>query len=255
MKKNILVIVIVIVIILIIGVIGTIGYIYSNKNIELINKEISSNITSLDIEVGAVDLVIKKGNSFKIETDNKYIKVQEKNSKLSISERDHITFFNNDQNNLIIYIPENYLFQNIKLEAGTGKLDIEELIVNSLELEFGAGKTIINNLIVNNYTEIDSGVGEVDILDGSLTNLDLESGVGKFSLNSKLIGNTKIEAGVGDINLNILGNINDYKIVTTTGIGNIKINGSTVTKTIYGNGNNNIVIEGGIGSININIPE
>lgn len=76
-------------------------------------------------------------------------------------------------------------------------------------------------------------------------------GVGKFSITSSIIGDSKINAGIGSLELNILEKEENYKIKIDKGIGNIKINGENVTDDIYGSGERIIDIEGGIGNINI----
>lgn len=247
MKKVGLIIFIVLIIILTLFI----GYyIYEINTSKVQNKVISEKINYLDIDVEVVDLIVRKGEEFKIETDNKYIRIKEYNSKLSIEEREH--FFKTNHNNLIIYIPDNYLFENIELDAGVGKVDISSFISNKIDFDLGVGDVVINNLIVNEYIEIESGVGKLNIFSGTLNNLDLDSGVGKVNISSNLLGNSKIDAGVGSINLDILNTIENYKFIITKGIGNTKLNGKSINTNIYGNGINTVTISGGLGTIDIN---
>ena len=62
----------------------------------------------------------------------------------------------------------------------------------------------------------------------------------------------KINAGIGSLELNILGNKKIYTIKADKGIGSIKIDGKEVADDVtYGDGENTIKIDGGIGSINV----
>ena len=228
MKKGILIIIVILGIILILSIIL---YIYEINTSKIVNKYINKKITYLDIDVKVVDLTIKTGDMFKIETDNKYISIKEHNSKLSIEERHH--FLKTNHNNLTIYIPENYSFSNIKLDTGVGLINIDSLMSNKIEFDLGVGDITINNLIANDYIEIDSGVGKV-------------------YFNGNLLGNSKIDTGLGSIDINILNNMENYKFIITEGIGNTKLNGNDINTNIYGNGNNTITINSGLGSVKIN---
>ena len=90
------------------------------------------------------------------------------------------------------------------------------------------------------------------ITNANLNNLDLDMGVGKLSLTSKILGNSKIDSGIGEIDLNLVGNKEDYKLHIDKGIGNVTADGTNLgDDSKYGDGNNYIDIDGGIGSINI----
>lgn len=77
-------------------------------------------------------------------------------------------------------------------------------------------------------------------------------GVGKFEITSVITGNSKINAGIGNLELNIQGNKENYTIKADKGIGSIKIDGKEIADNVtYGDGENTIKIDGGIGKINI----
>ena len=83
-------------------------------------------------------------------------------------------------------------------------------------------------------------------------------GLGELNLTTKLIGNNVIEQGIGKLSINLTDNIENYKIRTSKGLGSITIDGNEVQDgNTYGNGENNIRIEGGMGAIEIvtNSPE
>lgn len=233
----------------------SIGNIFSDKTEK--NKmtdkiDINDNTLILDVDVVSVNVIIKEGNEFKAETNNKYIDCKQKYNKLYIKERKHNWFSRKNNSDLIVYVPSNYLFDAISIKSGAGKVSIDNLSSQKLYLDLGAGKVNIDNLKVLDNTEIEGGAGEIVISNGKLHNLDLNMGVGKLSLTSEVTGNSEIDAGVGKMDLNLIGNIDQYKIKLDKGIGSATIDGDKMNDDIYyGNGVNIIDIDGGIGSIKI----
>lgn len=211
------------------------------------------DIDTLDIDINFSSLIIKTGEDFKVEGDNNYIKCRQDNRTVHIEEKNHHWFAQNNSGELIIYIPENLEFDKVKICTGAGKIDIERIVTKRLSLEIGAGETQIRELEVKDKADIDGGAGKVTILSGLINDLDLDMGVGKVELNAKLIGSVDIDAGIGELDVNINAQKEDYKIKASKGIGTITIDGEGISgDTVYGNGENYIKIEGGIGSIRVN---
>ena len=217
--------------------------------------KIDGEVKILNVDISNSNILIKVGNSFKIETSNDYISFKQDSNKIYIREKKH-NWFNNDNNQLIIYIPQDMIFDVVDISNGAGKLKVEKLSSEILTLELGAGKVNIDNLTVYDSTSIDGGLGEVIIRKSNLNNLDLDMGVGKFSLTVGLSGNSKINQGVGSIDLNLVGSKDDYKIHIDKGLGAATINGNNVKDDEnYGNGINKINIDGGVGSINVDFDK
>lgn len=240
------------------GIAG-LSFITSNRNDKdyimdsLENLNIVRDASELEIDVKSVNVVIKEGTSLKAETNNKYVHVKQNNNKLRIVEEKHNYFNKSDMGDLIVYIPKDYQFNDVSIENGAGKIDIEAINAQSFDLDLGAGKVSINNLLVTREIDIDSGAGELTINNGDINNLDLDMGAGKVTLLARITGNSKIDAGVGEINLNLIGESSDYRIIVNKGIGKATLNGEEVkNETYYGDGSNRIDIDGGIGSIKIN---
>ena len=271
-QKIIKYIAIAIAIFLIINIIGIILTIFAGLGIFFNVKEAITNtenfeevidnypieeITNLDIEINYSKLEIKNGDTFKIECNNEKIYTEKKGNKIEIKEKNN--WFNKQEtSNITIYIPENKIFERTEIEAGAGEINIDKLQTNNLTFSIGAGKVQINELEVFEKAEIEGGAGKADIISGELHNLDLEMGLGELNLTTKLIGNNVIEQGIGKLSINLTDNIEKYKIRTSKGLGSITIDGNEVQDgNTYGNGENNIRIEGGMGAIEIvtNSPE
>lgn len=206
--------------------------------------------TDLKIDLNYTDLIIKSADEFKIETTDSSIKCKGKNSTLTI--KDKKNYFNiNTKQKLVIYLANTETFSDIDISTEAGVLEIENIITKRLELDLGAGKATIKN-IISNDTEIDTGAGEFTIESGTINDLDFDMGVGKTTITANITGNSKIDSGVGSLNLNILNSKENYRLKLSKGIGSIKVDNQDVKDNeVLGNGLNNLIIDGGVGEINI----
>ena len=223
-----------------------------------INKEISTiylqnnDIEKLNIDVVYTNLIIKTGESLKIETNNSNIKCLEKNRLLKIEEKEHNWFWQNNEGDLIIYLPENLEFKEVEIDAGAGKISIENLQTQKLDLNLGAGETKVKNLTVTKDCEIESGTGVTNIEDSLINNMDLKLGVGEVNLATLLKGKNDIDAGIGSLNITLQGGKENYKMKAEKGLGQIDIDGNNLSSSqTFGNGENYIEIDGGIGNIKV----
>ena len=212
----------------------------------------TDDISSLDINLLFTNLIIKQGNNLRVETNNEKVHFDEENNSLKIKEDSRNWLSQNNKGDLILYLPENSQFKTVEIQVGAGKIQIENLVTDFLSLELGAGETSIQRLNVSENCKIESGAGKVSLLDGRIKNLDLDLGVGKFELTSSLLGSNKINAGIGSLELNLLGNKKDYLIKADKGIGTIHVDEAVVSDdSTIGTGENTIKIDGGIGNIDV----
>ena len=223
---------------------------------ELNDLEINDNLLILDLDLSNTNVTIKEGKTLTAKTNSKYINSHQDNNKLYIKEKNHNWFINNSNSELIVYVPKNTTLDKVEIKTKAGKVKIEALTSKEIDFNFGAGKIDINNLTVTEKSYIEGGTGKIDIDSSNINNLDLELGVGSLTLTSKLTGKNSIEAGIGEVNINILGKKEDYQINVDKGIGKIEIdNEKAKDNKTYGRGENKLDIEGGIGSIEINFKD
>ena len=237
------------------GIVAIGNLFYSDEKDVLTDKlevvDISGNsFTDLEIETVSVNIIIKESDDFKVETNNKYIKLNERGNKLKIEEEKHI--FTNTISSLVIYVPRDTLFNDISIESGAGKVEINSLTAREVSLDLGAGKVDIDNLVVIDEADIDGSAGAIVINNGNINNLDLDMGVGKLTMMAQVTGRGDIDAGVGECDITLVGSKADYRIKVNKGIGNVLVGGDNVeNNTYYGSGSNTILIDGGVGNIDI----
>lgn len=213
--------------------------------------DVTTQITSLNLELKAGEFNIKNGESFLVESNLKHLKVIENNGVLTVRDNANSTSkFTGAK--FTLYIPANVQFYSVDIDIGAGELTVESLLANEIELDFGAGNVTFNNLNNSSNIDIEGGTGNVSILNGTLKNLQVEMGTGELNLNASLLGNTELEFGVGNSKITVIGNISDYALEISKGVGSIKIDGSSVSNNdVIGNGPNKIEISGGVGSITV----
>jgi len=216
---------------------------------------VSSDIKNLEVKINAADFTIKQGESFSVESNLKHLTVEDKNGVLTIKETKK---FGSTYTGavLTLYIPVDTVFEKANITTGAGRLTVDNLSAGTMNLELGAGEVTIDTLIGTSDVDIDGGAGKITISGGALHNLDLDMGVGQLNLTSALTGESDFDLGIGESNITIIGNKDNYKLDIEKGIGNITIDGTSVSNVKgQGNGNNGIEISGGIGAINLKFKE
>lgn len=213
------------------------------------------NATIIDIDCISSNLIIKTGNEVRVEANNlrNNLSSEEKNGVLKITESKTWGWSNNPSGVITVYIPDE--ISELKINAGAGKIIIEDISVDNFDVEQGAGIMKISNSKFNEAS-IDGGAGNIKVSSSIINGLKMKAGVGKIELEAKLTGNNKIKCGIGEMNITLLGNEEEYKITAEKGIGSIKIkNEEQSTNSVYGKGENKLNLEGGIGSITVDFKK
>ena len=227
------------------------------EDLKVISSEVKE-VSTLKIDLAFTNLDIKTGDIFKVETNNSKITFENNNGSVKIKEKNINWLSNNNRaSNLTIYIPEDMLtIDETNIETGAGKINIEKLNTQTLYLELGAGDVHIENVIATGETKIDGGVGKTRLNSCKINNLKANLGMGEFVFSGKLTGKSEIDSGVGAINIKLLDNSDNYTINADKGIGSITLDGKKLeTDRVYGNGQNHLDIDGGIGEIKIDFEE
>ncbi|MCH5191425.1 MAG: DUF4097 family beta strand repeat protein [Oscillospiraceae bacterium] len=241
----------------ILGAVGVVGGLFKNDAVldDMQTYTVSEQITSLKVNINAADFTVKQADSFSVESNLKNLSVEDDNGVLTIRETKKLSgSYSNAA--LILYIPKELVFERADIITGAGRLTVDALSADILNLELGAGEVRIDSLIAVRKADIDGGAGKITIAGGSLNNLELDMGVGQLNLTSAVHGNSEFDLGIGESNIVLIGSKDDYEIEAEKGIGNITVDGKTVSDGgIIGNGANKIEIGGAIGEINLSFKE
>lgn len=226
---------------------------YNEENTYVYTIDEINKINDLKIELNVSELIIKNGETFSVQTNNRRVKHSISNDTLILKENGYFNF--NFTNKVIITIPEDKIFNKVKIDLGAGNFNVDDFASLYLDVDAGAGNINANNLSVTEEFEIDGGAGNITILNSQVNNMDLDNGVGEFKFDGMLFGNTEVDMGVGNVTLNLTTDLDLYNIEIDKGIGNIIINNEKI-KGDYNNKNiqntKSIKIDGGVGNISIN---
>lgn len=211
------------------------------------------NISKIEIDSDFSKIIIQKGDKFSVDGNNLTTSFTStlNNGILKIEETSN-KFWRKKYNGVVTITINDTMLKSLDILHGAGSLIINGVSIDKFELEQGAGKVLISDVTFLN-TIIEGGTGEIVIKSSTLNNLDLDMGVGKVSLEAYLEGKNTIDCGIGSLDINLLGNQEEYQIIVNKGIGAITIDGIKQSDgSIFGTGYNTIKLDGGIGSIDVN---
>lgn len=229
-----------------------------------INKSFD-NVKSLNIEHEVGTLNIKQGNGNEVVVEaanvNDNIKI-EKNLSGELKIKNNFRFWNifnggiGSNSVITIYVPQDFIVDKVKLEAGAGNINIEDIQTQELDLEAGVGD-IFGKRIKADQVKMDGGVGDIYFEDVNFNDIDIDSGVGDIEVQGFLYGKNKIDCGVGDITLDLAQTVDDYNLKVNKGLGSIYVDGKKYSDINWNNitAENTLKISGGIGDIEINFDE
>jgi len=152
---------------------------------------------------------------------------------------------------LIVTLPTHRTLDSVSIEAGVGKVLIEELDCKNAIINLGVGGLEVNKINVTNAIKISGGVGKITVHDGRLNNLEADLSVGKLSAILSLTGENKIKTGIGGLDLELLDSSRNYTFKIEKDTGDITLNKDRVKTGVYGNGVHTVGITGGIGEIKV----
>lgn len=242
---------------------------------EVVISEVE-DIHSIDIDIDYGDVVIQEGKAFQIYTNSnnsKDLKVKQENGiwKIESDKEYNFNIFgisignhgisHHNSGRITIVIPKDYRAKKIKMELGAGKVTADQLRADNISLDVGAGTLRVDTLYAYESANMIVGAGEiyVDIIEAM--NADIDCGVGSIKVdNGSLAGKNRIQCGVGNVELRLSGNQEDYNYYVDSGIGNVIINEekysmTSSTKRTNDSSTSEFDIECGVGNVNIQIRE
>lgn len=242
------------------GALSIISNLFSAKEVELqqtgsfLEGNISDGVETIDIEVNSVNVWIKPGDSFRFETNNEKIKSKLTKEKLTITQKSVNLLESEGNNSLIIYVPEDISLKKLTVSSGAGNVLMENISAEKAGLDLGAGELKVHSCKFTEKTDIDTGVGKAEIENCTLRNLDLDIGIGKLEMNSRVPGKSDIDCGIGQADITLKGKAESYRIHAEKGIGALTVNGKNITdEAVFGEGENEIDIDAGIGNVRIEL--
>ena len=167
-----------------------------------------------------------------------------------------------------ITVPSDRL-DSFTLKVGAGQLDLSGISADDISIDVGAGESNISELTADNITIrtgigeadceritagkalIECGVGDSHFDDTNLSDATIHCGVGDLSYEGNLFGTSVVDIGLGDTDFTLEGNPDDYSIKVNPGVGSCYVESSGINSSA----SNDIVINGGMGSIRLDFDD
>lgn len=125
-----------------------------------------------------------------------------------------------------LYVPANYIFGEIKINLGAGVLEFPNLHAENAALEVGAGQIEADGAEVQRL-EINVGMGQIELTDMNVTDLTAEVGMGEFVAEGALNGNVDAECSMGNLELRIAGQQEDFNYELSGAMGSLTLDGKS----------------------------
>lgn len=225
----------------------------------------ASEVQSLTIDAsyGEVYITSNDGSDIIIEAQNVSgsYKTSQNNGVLSIVEdREEGKFgwgiFDGVHHSILhISIPKGMNFNQVTLQIGAGKMDIEDMQAEQLSVDIGAGDFSGNAVHITKESNLKIGTGELT-LDAVLHNIALDCGAGKADLSGTLTGDIDLTCSVGAVNFKTRGKESDFNYDIKCGVGDVRIgnndySGLSNSKNLDNNADQNLTIDCGVGNVTV----
>jgi DUF4097 and DUF4098 domain-containing protein YvlB len=153
-----------------------------------------------------------------------------------------------------IYAAVPYVYDEAKLETGSGGIEAQLYNNAAVEAKTGSGSIALYSEGSSIQVKAETGSGKITLTDGEWIDANVKTGSGSINIEGMLFGETVIESGSGSVEISGLfsgGGFYGYDI--STGSGSIRVNGNRYEKNYKsGSGSDNeITVRTGSGSIRI----
>lgn len=192
----------------------------------------ADHIKNLNIVLRKCELVIGASADDQIyvsvdQLGQKYCKVEPDNDTLEIIDtRNDKQMTKQTTIRLRMDIPEDYRFNKVKLDIGAGDIQVEELLTKKMNLAGGAGAFRAQSLTVSDAFDAELGVGDFYIEQAVLGDTKIQCGVGAMEIAScELTGDALFRGGVGDVTIGLDAEEKDYNYHLASGLGRLTVFG------------------------------
>lgn len=204
------------------------------------------NIKNLDITAEVAKLIIRNGDSFRVEGTNipDRMEISQEGDSLKISDENLPSSLSDGNISITIYIPQDVKLDSIDLEINYVSADIETLNTANLNLDIYDNYCEIDEIVADSM-EFKNEYGNLDIHQAEVGRLSFDSESGVEDVNIRVTETAEIDLEYSYTDIDLTGTIDDYQINYSNQAGNTYINGvrTTSDNSILGTGNVIITLE------------
>lgn len=183
-----------------------------------------------------------------VEQEGSNLKIKSKNKEL-IKNR------NERKIKTILFLPNQTQLKKLDIELGAGTLFLGEGEVEELSIELGAGSVSNTGIFKAKEIKLQTGTGEIELYEMISDSLSLSCGVGDVVFSGDVLKKGVIDCGTGSVELYLDRAEKDYNYSADAGMGDISLNDDSIstfdTKKIDNGGTTDLDLSVGIGDIEI----
>lgn len=211
-------------------------------------------VSELYIDLKATSLKIEQGTKFQVVANDEVVNFRQSGEVAYIEDEDFNIFEDlwYEDCEVKVFLPEGMELAKLSVKMGAGAIDARDLKAEELELDLGAGRTELSGVEAMSRAKITGGAGLLIVREAKLHDLTLDMGVGKVEITAQLEGTNKVNAGVGKLELTLIGEEDDYQVSFDQGIGAMNQQGISLNNP---NGRNRVDIDGGVGAIDLRLRD
>lgn len=120
---------------------------------------------------------------------------------------------------------KNFNLENLNIDSTSGVINITESNFNNINIDLTSGYTSLKKVNANNSI-MNATSGKIIIENSKIDNLSIDLTSGKIDIVSLKANVIKTVVTSGETDLNIIGNVNDYKAVLESLVGKIHYDGN-----------------------------
>lgn len=198
--------------------------------------ESAADANSLDIDLTAAHLQIVPGDTFSVSFGgriSRYIRYDTNGGVFTLRDTMNKNTWgyrwwkkaSDEDLKVKITVPEGKTYDRVNVEAGVGEFTMRNVTADQIDIGAGVGESMLENITARTL-EIGGGVGEVKARGLTVTEkTEVETGVGKLDVQGDLRGEVKLDGGVGEMHVDFVGAREDYTIEVEGGFGDLWIDG------------------------------
>lgn len=210
-----------------------------------------SDLQSLEIDVSVANVTIVNSSEDYLEFSDNAIKYEVLNGELKLSDSP-LSTGKEPVPSIKLSLNPDTLLKDVKLEIGAGKIDSKTIKCEELEVDCDAGSFSAEELIVTINADFDIGAGNLTVKSGCFRDIDCDISAGGLNFVGRITGTADFENDVGNSDITLTGNKEDYRVKLEKRIGVTFFDGEKVLKdSSFGTGNAKIDIDSGAGKLNV----
>lgn len=212
---------------------------------KFVEQEFKQDIKVLNIDLKTTNLIIKKGKSFRIDS-NLDLDINQNIDELNINDKSSPK----PAGQLMITLDENKPLTNLNIKVDSGAVKVFDIKVLNLELNQGAGAVVLENFDVDSSAKINGGLASLNFKNVTLNNAEIILGTGSLNYIGKFRGASSISNSVGSVFVKLKDGFDNYHFDVIYGTGKVIFRNNNITSDWQsGSGNNILKFNTGIGAV------